>query len=119
MQKKIMIVDDDQLTRSMLRDLLEKDGYQVVAEVAAGDEVADCYRQSLPDLVIMDIVLPYKNGIEATRLLRSIDSNARIIMISALSDIPLIKAAFASGAMDFIQKPFTPAKMLKAVQQAV
>ncbi|HEX9024187.1 MAG TPA: response regulator [Geobacteraceae bacterium] len=119
MQKRIMIVDDDLATRVMLRDLLERDGHEVVAEAASGDEVLENYRKSQPDLVIMDIVLPVRNGIEVTGLLRAVDRKARIIVISALGDIPLIKAAFASGAMDFIQKPFTPEKILEAVQQAV
>ncbi len=118
MSKRILIVDDDLATRTMLRDMLEQGGHEVAAEAASGDEVLDRYRESLPDLVIMDIVLPGKNGIEVVGLLRSIDSSARIIIISALGDIALIKAAFAAGAKDFIHKPFTPAKMLEAIRQA-
>ncbi len=118
MQKRIMIVDDDLATRIMLRDMLEKEGHEIVAEVASGDKVLENYQEAQPDLVIMDIVLPVKNGIEATALLRAMDRKARIIIISALGDIPLIKAAFASGAADFIQKPFTPEKIREAVLQA-
>ena len=118
MPKRILIVDDDLATRTMLRDMLETGGHEVVAEASTGEEVVDRYRESLPDLVIMDIVLPRKNGIEVTGLLKAIDRGARIIIISALADIPLIKAAFASGAIDFIHKPFTAAKMLEAVRQA-
>ncbi len=119
MQKRIMIVDDDLPTRVMLRDILELGGHEVVAEASSGDEVLGNYLESRPDLVIMDLVLPVTNGIEATGLIRAMDSKARIIVISALGDIPLIKASFASGAVDFIQKPFTPEKILEAVQQAV
>ncbi len=119
MSKRIMIVDDDHSTRTMLREILEKSGHEVVAEAASGDEVMDKYREAAPDLIVMDIVLPFTNGIEATRLIRAVDKNARVIIVSALGDIPLIKAAFASGAMDFIQKPFTPTKIMDAVRQAL
>jgi two-component system chemotaxis response regulator CheY len=118
MLKRIMIVDDDLATRTMLRDMLETAGHNVVAEASSGAEVVAMYRESMPDLVIMDIVLPDKNGIEVTGLIRSMDKSARIIIISALGDIPIIKAAFALGAVDFIHKPFTPAKMLEAIRQA-
>jgi two-component system chemotaxis response regulator CheY len=114
-----MIVDDDLATRTMLREILESGGHKVVAEAANGAEVVDIYRESMPDLVIMDIVLPYKNGIEVTGLIRSLDKSARIIILSALGDIPIIKEAFKLGAVDFIHKPFTPAKILEAIRQAV
>ena len=119
MPKRIMVVDDDPLMRKMLRDLLETEGHEVVADAASGDEAVKAYREIVPDIVIMDIVLPNKNGIEATGLILSLDKSARIIMISALKDIPLIKAAFASGAIDYIHKPFTPAKILEAVRNAM
>jgi len=118
MRKRIMIVDDDPAMRGMLRDILESGGHAVVAEAANGDEAFSDYKELLPDIVIMDIVIPSKNGLEVTRLIHSVDSGARIIILSALSDIPLIKAAFASGATDYIHKPFTPARMLEAIQQA-
>jgi two-component system chemotaxis response regulator CheY len=118
MLKRIMIVDDDSMTRSMLRDILESGGHTVVAEASSGAEVVAIYRESMPDVVIMDIVLPDKNGIDATGLIRSLDKSARIIILSALGDIPIIKAAFAVGAVDFIHKPFTPARILEAIRQA-
>ncbi len=118
MCKRIMIVDDDPAVRGMLRDILESGGHEVVAEAASGDEALSGYKELLPDIVIMDIVIPSKNGLEVTGLILSLDSGARIIILSALADIPLIKAAFASGAKDYIHKPFTPAKMLEAIQQA-
>jgi len=118
MCKRIMVVDDDPFMRKMLRELLETEGHEVVAEAASGDEAVTAYREFQPDIVIMDIVLPNKNGIEVTGLILSLDKSARIIIISALKDIPLIRAAFASGAIDYIHKPFTPAKMLEAVRKA-
>lgn len=117
MVKRIMIVDDDLATRTMLRDILESGGHKVVAEASSGADVVAIYRESMPDLVIMDIVLPDKNGIEATSLIRSLDKSARVIILSALGDLPIIKAAFAVGAADFIHKPFTPSKMLESIRQ--
>jgi two-component system chemotaxis response regulator CheY len=116
MGKMVMIVDDSLLARSMLRDILEGGGHKVVAEAISGEEAIAQYKNLMPDVVIMDIVLPNKNGIAAADEILSMDRKAQIIIISVLDDIPLIQAAFQIGAVDFIHKPFKPEKILEAIQ---
>ncbi len=118
MVKRVMIVDDSLVTRFVLRDILETGGHRVLAEACSGEEAVAKYQELMPDIdiVIMDIVLPNKNGIDAADEILVMDSSAKIIIISVLDDVPLIQAALAIGAIDFIHKPFTPAKLLKVVQ---
>ena len=117
MVKKVMIVDDDFVTRYILRDILETGGHRVVAEASSGEEAVTKYREFVPDLVIMDIVLPNKNGLTAATEILSMDSHAKIIVISVLDNKLLVKASQKMGAVDFIHKPFTPAKLLEVIQQ--
>jgi two-component system chemotaxis response regulator CheY len=119
MVKKVMIVDDDFVTRYILRDVLETGGHQVVAEASSGEEAVTKYRELLPDIVIMDIVLPNKNGLTAATEIMSINRHAKIIVISVLDNNLLVKAAHKLGAVDFIHKPFTPAKLLEVIQNQV
>ena len=116
MVKKIMIVDDDFVTRYILRDVLETGGHRVVAEASSGEEAVTKYRELTPDIVIMDIVLPNKNGLTAANEILAINSHAKIIVISVLDNTLLVKAAQKMGALDFIHKPFTPEKLLEVIQ---
>lgn len=116
MGKRVMIVDDSLVTRTMLRDMLEAGGHEVVAEAVSGEEAVTKYKNLKPDAVIMDIVLHNKNGIAAADEILSMDRKAKIIIISVLDDIPLIQAAFKIGAIDFIHKPFKQEKVLEAIQ---
>lgn len=116
MQKKIMVVDDDFVTRYILRDILETGGHQVVAEASSAEEAVGKYREMRPDLVIMDIVLPQKNGLAAATELLSVDSSAKVIVISVLDNALLARAAQKLGAVDFLQKPFPPEKLLEIIQ---
>ena len=116
MIKKIMIVDDDLVTRCVLRDILETGGHKVIAEVRTGEEALEIYGSLLLDFIIIDIVLPGKNGLAVANDLLSIDRHAKIILISVLDDINLIKAGFTLGVVDFIHKPFTADKVLLAIQ---
>lgn len=118
MGKRIMIVDDSLVARIMLRDILVTGGHKVVAEALTGEEAVTKYRELLPDLVIMDLVLPNKNGIDAADEILSMDRGAKIVIISVLDDIPLIQAAFAIGAVDFIHKPYDPSNLLGIVHNA-
>ncbi len=116
MGKRVMIVDDSLVARAMLRDMLVAGGHEVVAEAISGEEAVTQYKNLAPDVVIMDIVLPNKNGIAAADEILSMDRKAKIIIISVLDDIPLIQAAFTVGAIDFIHKPFKLEKILEAIQ---
>lgn len=117
--KRVMLVDDTAFMRRMLRDILSREGFEVAAEASNGREAVEAYRQTRPDLVIMDITMPEMDGIAAVREIVSNDPAARIVMCSALGQQELIIEALESGARDFIVKPFLPHKVLEAVHKVM
>lgn len=115
---KVLVVDDAMFMRSMIKDILNNSGkFSVVAEASNGVEAIDCYNNTKPDLVTMDIVMPVMDGIEATKEILKINPAAKIVMVSALGQEPLVIESIAAGARDFIVKPFSPEKVLKVLEQ--
>jgi two-component system chemotaxis response regulator CheY len=119
MTARIMLVDDTAFMRRMLRDILTKEGFEVVAEAANGREAVATYREAHPDLVIMDITMPEMDGIAAVSEIVDGDAAARILMCSALGQQELIIEALEAGGRDFVVKPFLPAKVLEAVRKVL
>lgn len=117
MPKKILVCDDANLTRRTLKNILESNDYQVVGEAVNGKDAVKKYKELMPDVVFMDIVMPEMDGIEAVRQIMSIDSNAIIIMCSSLAQEKKVVTAVKAGARDFIVKPFTPDRVLEAMRR--
>ena len=116
MDKKIMIVDDAAFMRMMIKDTLTKNGYEDLLEAADGEIAVQMYKSEKPDLVLMDITMPNKNGLEALKEIKEIDPNAKIVMCSAMGQESMVVEAIRSGAKDFIVKPFKAERVLKTVQ---
>lgn len=114
---KVLIADDALFMRNLLRDILERSGFQVAAEAANGVEAIELYREHKPDLVTMDIVMPLKSGIEALEEIISEDPEARIVMCSALGQETLVLEAVQCGARDFIVKPFKEERVVEVVRR--
>jgi two-component system, chemotaxis family, chemotaxis protein CheY len=113
---KVLIVDDALFMRSMIKDILKNSGkYDIVGEATNGQEAVERFKELLPDIVTMDIVMPIKDGIEATREILQHDPKARVVMCSALGQEPLVIESIAAGAKDFIVKPFTPEKVIQVM----
>lgn len=100
-----MIVDDVSAIREVMRRILEMSGYRVVAEAADGVEAVAKYAELLPHITLMDICLPNKNGIDATRDIMNLDKDAKVVMFSALQTEAVKRAATESGARDCLTKP--------------
>ncbi len=116
---KVLVVDDAVFMRNMIKDIFSSDEFEVVGEAGNGVEAVEKYREIKPDLVTMDIVMPLKSGIEAVKEIMAIDSDARIIMCSALGQETLIMEAIEAGARDFIVKPFKAEKVLEVAKRVV
>jgi len=116
MSKKILIVDDAAFMRMMIKDTLKKNGYENLLEAADGELAVQAYKAEKPDLVIMDITMPNKNGLEALKEIKELDPNATIVMCSAMGQESMVVEAIRSGAKDFIVKPFKADRVLKTVQ---
>jgi two-component system, chemotaxis family, chemotaxis protein CheY len=117
--KRVLIADDASFMRQMIRDIIEPEGYEVVGEASDGMEVVDKYRKLRPDLVMMDIVMPKRSGIDAVRAIRSEDGSATIVMCSALGQETLVMEAIQAGAKDFIVKPFKPDAVITTLAKVV
>ena len=119
MASKILVVDDAAFMRMMLKDILEKNEFEVVGEAENGAMAVEKYKELEPDLVTMDITMPEMDGIEAVKQIRAIDSDARVIMCSAMGQQAMVIDAIQAGAKDFIVKPFQPDRVLEAVNKAL
>lgn len=117
MGNKVLLVDDAEFMRAMLRDILSTEGFDIAGEAVNGVEAVKLYKKLKPDVTTMDIVMPIKSGIDAVREIMAIDKNAKIVMCSALGQEPLILEAINSGAKDFIVKPFDPEKVVEILKK--
>ena len=119
MAKNILICDDAAFMRMMIKDILTKNGYNIVGEAENGAKAVEKYAELKPDLVLMDITMPEMDGIEALKKIKAADANASIIMCSAMGQQALVIESIQSGAKDFIVKPFQADRVLEAVQKVV
>jgi two-component system, chemotaxis family, chemotaxis protein CheY len=119
MTRTVLICDDALFMRSMLAEILQGAGFEVVGEARTGVEAVARYRELHPDLVTMDIVMPDMGGIDAVRAIIRDHPQARILMCSAMGQQALVIEAIQAGARDFVVKPFQPSRVLEAVQRAL
>ena len=119
MAKNVLIVDDAAFMRMMIKDILTKNGYNVVGEAENGARAVEKYNELKPDLVLMDITMPEMDGISAVKEIKKVDPNAKIVMCSAMGQQAMVIEAIQAGARDFIVKPFQPDRVLEAVRKAV
>lgn len=102
---KILIADDDELLRELLRDILEREGYEVL-EAEDGIRALECYKNTQDlDLVILDIMMPGKDGLAVLKEMQD-HSQVPVIMLTALGTSGQELKGFDSGACDYITKPF-------------
>jgi two-component system, chemotaxis family, chemotaxis protein CheY len=114
---RVMIVDDAEFMRMIIRDILLMHGHEVVAEIGDGEEAIQTYIEVKPDIVLMDIIMPDMDGKEALKKLLIIDPEAKVVMCSSLGQQALITESMKIGAMGFIIKPFEPDGMLDVIRK--
>jgi two-component system chemotaxis response regulator CheY len=118
MSSTILVVDDAAFMRMMIRDILAREGY-VIHEAVNGRDAVDKYEELRPDLVTLDITMPEMNGLDALRIIKAADKDARVLMVSAMGQQKMIVEALEAGAMDFLVKPFQPTKVLETVKKCL
>ncbi|MCC5909808.1 MAG: response regulator [Clostridiaceae bacterium] len=119
MSNKILIVDDAAFMRMMVKDVLTKNGFEVIGEAENGAKAVDKYKELKPELTIMDITMPEMDGIEAVKEIKKIDADAKVIMCSAMGQQAMVIEAIQAGAKDFIVKPFQAERVIEAVKKAL
>jgi two-component system chemotaxis response regulator CheY len=113
----MLVVDDSMIVRRLICDAAAKAGWQVLAEASNGQEAIDRYRETHPDLVTLDLIMPDYDGMHALKGILEADPEARVIVVSALEQKGVLKDAFRAGASDFVLKPFNHAALVDTLQQ--
>ncbi|MCL2165412.1 MAG: response regulator [Oscillospiraceae bacterium] len=113
---KILIVDDAAFMRMMVKDNLKKAGYSDFIEAGNGEEALKSYDENNPDMVLLDITMPVKDGIEALTEIKQKNPQAKVVMCSAMGQESMVVEAIKLGALDFIVKPFKPERLVQTVK---
>lgn len=116
---RVLIVDDTAFMRKLLRNILFSGGFDIVGEAENGKQAVEMYKQLKPDLVMLDIVMPEMNGIEALKAIKQIDPNAKVIMCTAVGQEKIVKAAIKLGAKGYIVKPFQAQKVIEEAKKVL
>lgn len=119
MGNTVLIVDDADFMRVMLKEIVEDMGWRVVAEAVDGFEALAAWRRTGPTVVLMDITMPNLNGSEALEAILHEDPDAQVVMISALGQKDQVLAAIKAGARDFIIKPFDHERVQETLARLV
>jgi NarL family two-component system response regulator LiaR len=115
----ILIVDDHAVVRQGLRTFLELQAdMAVVGEASNGLEAVEQARRLLPDLVLMDLVMPHLDGIEATRRIRALSPTTQVLVLTSFTEDDKVFPAIKAGALGYLLKDVTPGDLIKAVQAA-
>ena len=113
-----MIADDSELVRGTLKDMLEAGKHMVVAEAVDGVDTLEKFTSTKPDILLLDVVMPKKDGMETLIELMKFNPKSKVIMITAHDDMDLIENCIKVGALAYITKPFNTDDILQAVSYA-
>jgi two-component system chemotaxis response regulator CheY len=116
---KILVVEDAAFMRMMIKDNLKKAGYTDFIEAGDGEDAIAKYTENFPDLVLLDITMPVKDGIQALQTIRQVNSQAKVVMCSAMGQEGMVVEAIKLGALDFIVKPFKPERLIQTVRNVL
>ncbi len=116
---KVLIVDDAAFMRMMLKDILTKNGLEVVGEAVNGGDAVEKFQELQPDVVTMDITMPEMDGITAVKQIKASHPQAKIIMCSAMGQQPMVLEAIQAGAKDFVVKPFQADRVMESINKVL
>lgn len=119
MSTKVLIVDDAVFMRTVLRKMLEEDGYDIVGEAGNGVEAIKQAKDCQPDVITLDITMPEMDGVTALPEILKVAPKAKVIMCSAMGQQSMVLDAIKSGAQDFIVKPFQKARVVQAIENVM
>lgn len=117
--KRVLIVDDAAFMRMAIKNILQKNNFEVVGEAENGFVGVKKYLELQPDLVTMDITMPEMTGLDALKQIRKLDSNANVVMVSAMGQESMVKDSIINGAKSFIVKPFKEDHVLQTLNKVL
>ena len=113
--KRVLIVDDAAFMRVSIKNMLAKNGYEVIGEAENGKIAIQKYQELSPDIITMDITMPEMDGLASLKKILSMNPSANVVMISAMGQESMVREAVLSGAKGFIVKPFKEDVILAAL----
>ena len=113
----VSIVDDAAFMRISIKNMLTKNGYEVVGEAENGLIAVQMYQELQPDIVTMDITMPEMTGLDALKEITKIDPQSKVVMVSAMGQEAMVRDAIVSGAKGFIVKPFKEDGIIAALKK--
>jgi two-component system chemotaxis response regulator CheY len=116
----LLLVDDDKFVRNLLRDAITESGLEVrLLEAADGEEGLEIASRERPALVLLDLFMPRRSGLEVLTAIREASPETRVLIVSSMDAEPVVEQALAAGAVGFVGKPFHPLEIALAVRQAL
>ncbi|CDI50351.1 ANTAR domain-containing response regulator [Clostridium tetani] len=116
MIKKIVIADDEPITRMDMREMLEEEGYNVVAEASDGFDAIELAKKHSPDLIIMDIKMPLLDGLSAAKIILKEELAGEVILLSAYNDKTFIEKAKEAGVIGYLVKPIDNKSLITTIE---
>lgn len=119
MAKNVLIVDDSNLMRAIIKDALEKAGYQIVGEAATGEAAIDIALEVNPDIITLDNILPDMVGTDILKVYRQEGLTSKVILVSAVGQESVINEGMSLGANAYIMKPFTAEQLIDSIEKSL
>ena len=116
---KILIVDDSRTSRKMLRSILESNGHEILDEAVNGQDGVQKFQALRPDVITLDITMPIVDGVEALKMIKALDTNAKVVMVTAAGQKNKMIDCIKAGANEFLTKPFDQQEILDVIAKMV
>jgi len=114
-----MIADDSDAIRMVLKDILEIGHHELVSEAANGEEAVERFNATKPDLLLLDLAMPKKDGLDTLKEIKAVNPNAKIVMITVSDDLETITKCIELGALAYLVKPFDSDQVLASIAMAL
>ncbi|WP_420583018.1 response regulator [Reichenbachiella sp.] len=119
MSKKVLIVDDSMYMRTLIKDTLKSEGFEIVGEAPNGETAIDLALELSPDLITLDNILPDMIGTDILKVFKDQGVSSKVIMVSAVGQQSVINEGIDLGASEYIVKPFTSEDLVAVVNRVV
>ncbi len=119
MATRVLVVDDAVFMRTVLKKMLEEEGYEVCGEAGNGIDAIKHAKELQPDIVTLDITMPEMDGVTALPQIMEVAPATKVIMCSAMGQQPMVVDAIKNGARDFIVKPFQKTRVVQAIENVL
>ena len=114
---KILIVDDSRTSRKMLRNILESNGHEIIDEAVNGQEGVQKFQALKPDVVTLDITMPVVDGVEALKMIKALDPESKVVMVTAAGQKNKMIECIKAGANEFLTKPFEQQEIVDGINK--